>query len=293
MRKILVALMALMVITTSFAFFGKKDEGKKVGLVVSTLNNPFFVNLKEGAEDKAAELGIELIALDSQNDPAKELANVEDLMVKGVDVILINPTDSDAVARAVMQANRNNIPVITLDRGASRGKVVTHIASDNVAGGEMAGKFILEKVGKGAKVVELEGIPGTTAARDRGKGFNNIAKGNLDVVAKQAADFDRAKGLTVMENILQAESEIDAVFAHNDEMALGALKAVEDSGKDILVVGFDATADAVASVKSGGLGATVAQQPKMIGAMGVEAAVKVINGEKTEEFIPVELELIK
>lgn len=293
MRKILVALMALMVITTSFAFFGKKDEGKKVGLVVSTLNNPFFVNLKEGAEDKAAELGIELIALDSQNDPAKELANVEDLMVKGVDVILINPTDSDAVARAVMQANRNNIPVITLDRGASRGKVVTHIASDNVAGGEMAGKFILEKVGKGAKVVELEGIPGTTAARDRGKGFNNIAKGNLDVVAKQAADFDRAKGLTVMENILQAESEIDAVFAHNDEMALGALKAVEDSGKKILVVGFDATADAVASVKSGGLGATVAQQPKMIGAMGIEAAVKVINGEKTEEFIPVELELIK
>lgn len=293
MRKILVSLMALMVITTSFAFFGKKDEGKKVGLVVSTLNNPFFVNLKEGAEDKAAELGIELIALDSQNDPAKELANVEDLMVKGVDVILINPTDSDAVARAVMQANRNKIPVITLDRGASRGKVVTHIASDNVAGGEMAGKFILEKVGKGAKVVELEGIPGTTAARDRGKGFNNVAKGNLDVVAKQAADFDRAKGLTVMENILQAESEIDAVFAHNDEMALGALKAVEDSGKDILVVGFDATADAVASVKSGGLGATVAQQPKMIGAMGVEAAVKVINGEKTEEFIPVELELIK
>ncbi|GLI55531.1 D-ribose ABC transporter substrate-binding protein [Propionigenium maris DSM 9537] len=293
MRKILVSLMALMVITTSFAFFGKKDDGKKVGLVVSTLNNPFFVNLKEGAEDKAAELGIELIALDSQNDPAKELANVEDLMVKGVDVILINPTDSDAVARAVMQANRNNIPVITLDRGASRGKVVTHIASDNVAGGEMAGKFILEKVGKGAKVVELEGIPGTTAARDRGKGFNNVAKGNLDVVAKQAADFDRAKGLTVMENILQAESEIDAVFAHNDEMALGALKAVEDSGKKILVVGFDATDDAVASVKSGGLGATVAQQPKMIGAMGVEAAVKVINGEKTEEFIPVELELIK
>ncbi len=293
MRKILVALMALMVITTSFAFFGKKDEGKKVGLVVSTLNNPFFVNLKEGAEDKAAELGIELIALDSQNDPAKELANVEDLMVKGVDVILINPTDSDAVARAVMQANRNNIPVITLDRGASRGKVVTHIASDNVAGGEMAGKFILEKVRKGAKVVELEGIPGTTAARDRGKGFNNVAKGNLDVVAKQAADFDRAKGLTVMENILQAESEIDAVFAHNDEMALGALKAIEDSGKKILVVGFDATADAVASVKSGGLGATVAQQPKMIGAMGVEAAVKVMNGEKTEEFIPVELELIK
>lgn len=293
MRKILVSLMALMVITTSFAFFGKKDEGKKIGLVVSTLNNPFFVTLKDGAEAKAQELGIELIALDSQNDPAKELANVEDLIVKGVDVILINPTDSDAVARAVMSANRSKVPVITLDRGASRGKVVTHIASDNVAGGEMAGAFILEQVGKGAKVVELEGIPGTTAARDRGQGFNNIAKGNLEVVAKQAADFDRTKGLTVMENILQAEPKIDAVFAHNDEMALGAVKAIEGSGRDILVVGFDATDDAVVAVKDGSLGATVAQQPAMIGASGVEAALKVINGEKTEEFIPVNLELIK
>ncbi len=298
MRKNLSSLMKLMaiVILSAFALVGcgqKKDEVKKVGLVVSTLNNPFFVTLKDGAEEKAAELGIELIALDSQNDPAKELANVEDLMVKGVDVILINPTDSDAVARAVMQANRNKVPVITLDRGSNEGEVVTHIASDNVAGGEMAGKFILEQVGKGAKVVELEGIPGTTAARDRGKGFNNVANENLEVVARQAADFDRTKGLTVMENILQAESEIDAVFAHNDEMALGALKAIEGSGKDILVVGFDATDDAVASVKAGKLGATVAQQPSMIGAMGVEAAVKVINGEETEDFIPVELELIK
>ena len=144
-----------------------------------------------------------------------------------------------------------------------------------------------------AKIVELEGIPGTTAARDRGKGFNNVANENLEVVARQAADFDRTKGLTVMENILQAESEIDAVFAHNDEMALGALKAIEGSGKDILVVGFDATDDAVASVKDGKLGATVAQQPSMIGASGVEAALKIMNGEETEEFIPVNLELVK
>lgn len=270
-----------------------KDDSYKVGLVVSTLNNPFFVTLRDGAQERAAELGIEFIALDSQNDPAKELANVEDLMVQGVDVILINPTDSDAVARAVMQANKSGVPIITLDRGASKGEVVTHIASDNVAGGEMAGSFILETVGEGAKVVELEGIPGTTAARDRGKGFNNIANGSLEVVSRQAADFDRAKGLTVMENILQGDSEIDAVFAHNDEMALGALKAIEDNGLDILVVGFDATDDAVESVKSGKLGATVAQQPAMIGASGVDAALKVMKGEETEDFIPVELELIK
>ena len=274
----------VMMSTVSFA------KGK-IGLVVSTLNNPFFVDLKEGAEDEAKKLDMELIVLDSQNDPAKELSNVEDLIVRGVDVILINPTDSDAVYRAVRNANRAKVPVITLDRGANRGEVVTHIASDNIAGGKMAGEFILKKLGKGAKIVELEGIPGTTAARDRGKGFNEIAKGNLDVVARQAADFDRTKGLNVMENMIQAQPKIDGVFAHNDEMALGALRAIGNN-KNILVVGFDATDDAVKSVKKGEMAATVAQQPRMIGSRGVETADKIIKGEKTPKFIPVELKLI-
>ncbi|MGL5045053.1 MAG: substrate-binding domain-containing protein, partial [Plesiomonas sp.] len=133
-----------------------------IAMVVSTLNNPFFVTMKEGAEKKAKALGYNIIVLDSQNDPAKELANVKDLTVRGVKVLLINPTDSAAVANAVAMANRSNIPVITLDRGAEKGNVVSHIASDNVAGGKMAGDFIAQKVGKQAKVIELEGIAGTS-----------------------------------------------------------------------------------------------------------------------------------
>lgn len=295
MKKIITLITVLLMVVLTGCGEKKAPEAEstgRVGLVVSTLNNPFFVTLKEGAEAKANEMGMEIIILDSQNDPAKELANVEDLVVKGVDVILINPTDSDAVARAVMAANNSKIPVITLDRGANGGDVVTHIASDNVAGGKMAGEFIVEKIGKDGKVVELQGIPGTTAARDRGKGFNEAAANNITVVAQQAADFDRTKGLDVMENILQAVPEIDAVFAHNDEMALGALKAIEGSGRDILVVGFDATDDAVNAVEAGTLAATVAQQPAMIGAMGVETASKVIKGETAPEFIPVELKLV-
>ena len=257
---------ALLVAVSSAA----SAAGEKIGLVVSTQNNPFFVTLKEGAVQKANELGYELIVLDSQNDPSKELGNVEDLLVKGVDVLLINPTDSDAVVSSVRAANRSKIPVVTLDRAANGGKVVSHVASDNVLGGEVAGNYIVEKLGGKGKVVELEGIPGTTAARDRGEGFNKAIAGKLDVVAKQAADFDRTKGLTVMENILQAQPEINAVFAHNDEMALGALKAIESSGrKNIIVVGFDATDDAVAAVKDGKLSATVAQKPAEIGAIGV------------------------
>lgn len=281
---------ALLVAVSSAA----SAAGEKIGLVVSTQNNPFFVTLKEGAVKKANELGYELIVLDSQNDPSKELGNVEDLLVKGVDVLLINPTDSDAVVSSVRAANRSKVPVVTLDRAANGGKVVSHVASDNVLGGEVAGNYIVEKLGGKGKVVELEGIPGTTAARDRGEGFNKAIVGKLDVVAKQAADFDRTKGLTVMENILQAQPEINAVFAHNDEMALGALKAIESSGrKNVIVVGFDATDDAVAAVKDGKLSATVAQKPAEIGAIGVEVADKIIKKQPVQENVPVALELIK
>ena len=269
-------------------------SGQKVGLIVSTLNNPFFVTLKDGAEAKAEELNLELIVLDSQNDPAKELANMEDLLTQDVSVILINPTDSDAVVNAIKMANEKGIPVLTLDRGANAGEIATHIASDNVAGGMMAGEYIADMLGGSGKVVELEGIAGTSAARDRGAGFNKALEGkDIEVVARQVADFDRTKGLSVMENILQAQPEIDAVFAHNDEMALGALKAVEASGRDIKIVGFDATDDAVMSVEAGDLAATVAQQPAMIGSLGVESALKVLMGESVEEYVPVELMLVK
>jgi ribose transport system substrate-binding protein len=269
-------------------------NGEKVGLVVSTLNNPFFVTLKEGAEAKAEEMNLELIVLDSQNDPAKELANMEDLLTQDVSAIMINPTDSDAVVNAIKMANTKGVPVLTLDRGANAGEVATHIASDNVAGGLMAGEFIVDLLSGSGKVVELEGIAGTSAARDRGEGFNKALEGqDIEVVARQVADFDRTKGLSVMENILQAQPEIDAVFAHNDEMALGALKAVQAAGKDIKIVGFDATDDAVKSVEAGELAATVAQQPAMIGSLGVESALKVIMGEAVDAYVPVDLMLVK
>jgi len=307
MKKTFALLLVLMLSITAFAGCAKTGEVTddpaettdvvvemtKVGLVISTLDNPFFVTLKEGAEAKALESGLELIVLNSQNDPAKEMANVEDLLTQEVAVILINPTDSDAVVNAIKAANDASVPVITLDRGANAGEVATHIASDNVMGGEMAGKYIVELLGSTGKVVELEGIAGTSAARDRGLGFNNALVGTeIEVVAKQVADFDRTKGLSVMENILQAQPEINAVFAHNDEMALGALTAVEASGRDILVVGFDATDDAIKSVKDGKMAATIAQQPALIGSLGVEFAAKLLAGEMLEDFVPVELMVI-
>ena len=267
-----------------------------LGLSLSTLNNPFFVTLKEGAEKAAAQYGVRLIVVDAQDDPAKEAANIEDLIQKKVSALLINPTDTKAVVPSIQKANQAGIPVFTVDRAAEGGEIVSHIASDNVAGGRMAAEFLCKALNGKGKVVELEGIPGTSAARDRGKGFNDYLKEQcpgLEVIARQPADFNRAKGLQVFENILQAQPRIDGVFAHNDEMVLGAIQAAEAAGRTgIIFVGFDAIDDAVKAVKEGKLAATVAQQPAEMGRLAVEMAVKYLRGEKVEKFIPVPLSLV-
>ncbi|MCY7877455.1 ribose ABC transporter substrate-binding protein RbsB [Bacillus spizizenii] len=269
---------------------GNKKEFT-IGLSVSTLNNPFFVSLKKGIEKEAKKRGMKVIIVDAQNDSSKQTSDVEDLIQQGVDALLINPTDSSAISTAVQSANAVGVPVVTIDRSAELGKVETLVASDNVKGGEMAAEFIADKLGKGAKVAELEGVPGASATRERGSGFHNIADQELDVVTKQSADFDRTKGLTVMENLLQGHPDIQAVFAHNDEMALGALEAINSTGKDILVIGFDGNKDALASIKDGKLSATVAQQPELIGKLATEAADDILHGKKVKKSISAPLKL--
>lgn len=267
----------------------KKDF--TIGLSVSTLNNPFFVSLKKGIEKEAEKRGMKVIIVDAQNDSSKQTSDVEDLIQQGVDALLINPTDSSAISTAVESANAVGVPVVTIDRSTEQGKVETLVASDNVKGGEMAATFIADKLGKGAKVAELEGVPGASATRERGSGFHNIADQKIQVVTKQSADFDRTKGLTVMENLLQGHPDIQAVFAHNDEMALGALEAINSSGKDILVIGFDGNKDALASIKNGKLSATVAQQPELIGKLATEAADDILHGKKVQKTISAPLKL--
>lgn len=269
---------------------GNKKEFT-IGLSVSTLNNPFFVSLKKGIEKEAKKRGMKVIIVDAQNDSSKQTSDVEDLIQQGVDALLINPTDSSAISTAVESANAVGVPVVTIDRSAEQGKVETLVASDNVKGGEMAAAFIADKLGKGAKVAELEGVPGASATRERGSGFHNIADQKLQVVTKQSADFDRTKGLTVMENLLQGHPDIQAVFAHNDEMVLGALEAINSSGKDILVIGFDGNKDALASIKDRKLSATVAQQPELIGKLATEAADDILHGKKVQKTISAPLKL--
>ncbi len=269
---------------------------KTIGLVLSTLNNPFFVTLRDGAQKAADAAGVNLVIVDAQDDSAKMVAGIEDLITKKVDALLINPTDSDAVVPAIQKANAAKILVFTVDRGANGGEVVAHVASDNVAGGKMAAEFLCKAIGGKGNVVELQGIAGTSAARDRGQGFDDYMAANCKdakIVAQQTANFNRDEGLSVFENILQAQPDIAAVFAHNDEMILGALQAADAAKRTgIIFVGFDAVDDAVQAVKDGKLAATVAQQPAEIGRLGVEAAVKVLNGGSVSKDIPVPLSLV-
>ncbi|CCU77846.1 Ribose ABC transport system, periplasmic ribose-binding protein RbsB (TC 3.A.1.2.1) [Halanaerobium saccharolyticum subsp. saccharolyticum DSM 6643] len=294
MRKIIVLALSLMLVVGLSV--GAAAQDIKIGLAVSTLNNPFFVDLKDGAEAMAEEMGVEILTVDAQNDAAAQLSSVEDLLIKQIDVLIVNPVDGNAVVSAITAAKDAGVPVITVDRAAEGIDVTSHIASDNVAGGEMAGDFIAEQLGEEGNVVELQGIPGTSAARDRGKGFNQAMDkySGMEVIARQPAGFDRAEGMTVMENILQGNQNIDAVFAHNDNMALGAMEAIAAAGRsdEIMIVGFDAIDDAREAVKEGEMAATVAQKPGLMGEMAVETAIKVVNGEEVAEYTPVPLELI-
>ena len=270
----------------------KKVTDGSIGLSISTQNNPFFVSLADGAKKAANDLGVELTIVDAGDDVTKQVSDIEDLIAKDISVLIVNPVDSDAVAGAVQSAIDQGVKVISVDRVVNGVTVDCEIASDNVLGAELATQYIVDTLGENIKVAELQGTSGASAAIDRGTGFHNIADTKLNVVASQTADFDRTKGMSVMENMLQANPDIQAVFAANDEMALGAVEAISGAGKDVLVVGFDATDDAIAAIKAGRMAATIAQQPDLIGKTAVENAVKLINGESIPSSIPVEVTLI-
>lgn len=269
---------------------GESVGNGSIGFSVSTLNNPFFVTLSEGAKDKADELGVDLIVVDAGDETAKQTSDIEDLISRNISVLIVNPVDSDAVAPAVKDAVSKGIKVISVDRVVNGVDVDCAIASDNVAGAEAATEYLVSLIGEGAKVAELQGTTGASATIDRGQGFHNVADKKLNVVASQTGDFNRSDGMSVMENMLQADSGIQGVFAHNDEMALGAVEAI--GSRKIVVVGFDATDDAQAAVKAGKMAATVAQKPDLMGATAVETAQKILNGETVDKEIPVEVELI-
>ncbi|ATL82995.1 substrate-binding domain-containing protein [Streptomyces samsunensis] len=267
----------------------------KVGLSVSTLNNPFFVQLKAGAQKEAKRAGISLTVTDAQNDASQQANQIQNFTSQNMKSIIINPVDSDAAGPSVRAAGKAGIPVLAADRGVNKAKIATLVASDNIAGGKLAAKTLAERLGEKGTILVLQGTPGTSASRERGKGFAEGLKAypDIKVVGKQTADFDRAKGLDVTTNLLQAHPGVDGIFAENDEMALGAVKALgSKAGKSVAVVGFDGTPDGLEAVRNGTLAATVAQQPEELGRMVVENAVRAAKGQKIDGMVKVPVKVV-
>ncbi|MEU5957067.1 substrate-binding domain-containing protein [Streptomyces sp. NPDC047525] len=288
-------LVAAVVGAVSFFNNGSSGTSTKIGMSLSTLNNPFFVQMKEGAQAEAKKAGIDLTVTDAQNDASQQTNQLQNFTGEGMKSIIVNPVDSDAVGPAVRGANKSDIPVIAADRGVNKAKAATLVASDNVAGGKLAAKTLAEKLGGKGRIVTLQGVAGTSASRERGKGFAEGIKEypGIKVVASQPADFDRTKGLDVMTNLIQSNPGIDGVFAENDEMALGAAKALGGkAGKSVSVVGFDGTPDGLKAVETGTLYASVAQQPKELGRIAVQNAVKAVRGKDVESMVKVPVKVV-
>lgn len=258
------------------------SSSKKVTLLVSTLNNPFFVDLRDGAQAEAKAKGIELEVSDAQNDSATQQNQAQNAQSKGSQVVIINPVDSDAATAAVAPLINAKLPVISVDRSVTDADVTAHIASDNVAGGKQAADELAKELGEKGKIIVLEGTPGAASTRDRGKGFTDQIKAaypDIEIVASQTANFDRNEALDVTTNMMQSNSDVVGVFAQNDEMALGAIQALGDkAGKDVKVFGFDGTDDGLKAIDAGTLVGTIAQQPKELGKQAIDAAAEVIDG---------------
>lgn len=265
-------------------------DGGKVTLAISTLNNPFFVDLRDGAKDEAAKAGLELTVVDAQNDSATQANQLATAATDGSTGVIINAVDSDAATAALAPVGAANLPIIAVDRSVGETKIASFVASDNVAGGEQAAKALAEKLGGKGEIIILEGVPGASSTNERGEGFTKglAAFPDIKVVSSQPANYDRAKALDVATNLLQGNPDVAGVLSMNDEMALGAIQALGDkAGKSVSVVGFDGTEDGFAAVEKGTLLATIAQNPAELGRQSVQIMNNVLQGKNVEATVAV------
>lgn len=271
------------------------DKKLKIGLTVPTLGNPFFVAMSKGAKEVASKYDAEVITVSADHDLAKQTAQIEDFITKKVDVILLSPFDSAGIAGAVAQAKAAGIPVVALD-GFAEGGIDTVVMSDNVQAGRLAAEYLVKELDGKGNIVIIDGPP-VSAVTDRIKGFNEVIKKypDIKVVANQNGEGNREKALTVMESILTANKEINAVFTINDEEATGVQIAQEQAGRqdEFFVVSVDGAPAAVDALKKGGsFAGTSAQFPNQMVIDGVALALKIIDGEKVESEVLIPTEFI-
>ena len=274
------------------------DQTKRIAVIISTLNNPWFVVLGETAAEKARSLGYEANIFDSQNNTALESDHFENAIAAGYHAILFNPTDADGSVVNVKKAKSADIPVFCMDREVNSTDAATsQILSDNYSGCVALGKYFVRTLSRQGTYIELLGLVGDNNTWNRSKGFHSVVDNypGLKMVAQQAADFDRNKAMEVLESLLQAHPDIDAVFCGNDAMAMGAYQALVSAGKadKVLVFGFDGARDVVKSIRDGKIAATGMQFPKIMATTAAEYADLYMKGERQfAQKMPVAVELV-
>ena len=274
------------------------DKKHKVAIVVSTLNNPWFVFLANTAADKAKALGYDAKIFDSQNNTALESDHFENIIVAGFEAILFNSTDADGSVANVLKAKAAGVPVFCMDREINSNTAATsQILSDSYSGSVAIAKYFTQQLNKKGNYVEILGIVGDNNTWARSKGFHSVVDNypELKMVAQQSADFDRNKAMEVMESILQAHPNIDAVFCGNDGMAMGAYQALVSSGKadKVKVFGFDGAEDVITAINENKVAATGMQFPKVMAETAAQFADEYIKGRRDfPQKIPVAVELV-
>ena len=301
----LAAALALASISCNRASAPEGGNKPVVALVLKTLNHPFFVDMRRGAQDAADRLGVTLQvqAAEREIDVEKQMQIVENLIQTGIQVLCITPSGSREIMSALVKARDARVPIVIVDTrldaktaAAAGVEPKTFIGSDNYAGGKLAGEYVVAATKARARIGVLEGIPGHETGDSRLRGFRDAVAGHkgMTIVASQPANWERDQGFTVFQNMLQAHADIDTVFAASDLMALGAIEAIAAAGRTgkIRVVGFDALDDARKAIETGTMEASVAQFPYDMGKAAVESAVKVLAGETLPPEVIVKLEMV-
>lgn len=271
---------------------------KKVAIIISTLNNPWFVFLAENAAARAQELGYETKIFDSQNNTALETDHFENALASGYNAILFNPTDADGSVANVLKAKEVGVPVFCMDREVNSTEAATsQILSDSYSGCVALGKYYVQQLNKKGKYVELLGLVGDNNTWNRSKGFHEVVDHypGLKMVAQQSADFDRNKAMDVMESILQAHGDITGVFCGNDAMAMGAYQALVSAGKEknVKVFGFDGAEDVIKAIEDGKISATGMQFPKVMAYTAAGFADEYFKGRRDfPKKMPVAVEMV-
>ena len=272
------------------------DDRITIGVSYQRLQSEFVINIQDALREKAKELNVRLIESDGQGKAENQISQVENFIVQKVDAIILNPVDRNSCAPAVDKAVAAGISIVVVNAQVSNlNKANAYIGSDDSEAGRIEMQYIVDKLGGKGNIVILNGTHGHSAEISRTKGNKEIIARypDMNIIAEQSANWDRAQAMTIMENWLQSGKKIDAVVAQNDEMALGAYKAIEAVNKqeEIHIIGIDAIPDALRAVEEGKLVATVFQDARGQGAGAVEIALKVIRGEtiKHINYIPFQL----